>query len=190
MARGSRGRREERRGPRPRRGRPSLALGRRDRSSGRDEDLQLISTPQVVEVVDPSAAPDACGWQTGRELEFAVEADRLRALEATTSKALDGRLRPYALGRPIDRLAAAAATAFSGIALWPALVLDDARDIVVRARGPSGEHQRSHWQTLLAMAAPSPSRVRPGAAIRTRLDFLVTKNLDQAARYELHSWWN
>ena len=40
--------------------------------------------------------------------------------------------------------ASAAARAFSGIAMWPRLVLDEEGSLVVESRGPRGEHQKSH----------------------------------------------
>ena len=38
--------------------------------------------------------------------------------------------------------------------------------LVVESRGPRGEHQKSHWQTVLAVMHDRPWEVRPGDRVR------------------------
>lgn len=42
------------------------------------------------------------------------------------------------------------------MAIWPRLILDPAGQIVVESRGAQGEHQKSHWPTLLTLMSPTP----------------------------------
>ena len=48
-----------------------------------------------------------------------------------------------------------------GMAIWPRLILDPEGKIVVESRGPLGEHQKSHWPTLLTLMSPSPVPIEP-----------------------------
>lgn len=55
---------------------------------------------------------------------------------------------------------------FSGLALWPRLVLNPKGTLVVESRGPKGEHHKSHWQTVLPLMSARPSNVGPFDKIR------------------------
>ena len=62
-------------------------------------------------------------------------------------------------------MAPGAARALSGVALWPRLVLDPAGKYVCESRGPRGEHQKSHWQTVLPLMASRPVSVDPESGV-------------------------
>ena len=72
-------------------------------------------------------------------------------------------------GQRANDLAAATSRSLSGIATWPRLFLqiDDEDDNIASSRSttsitvesrqyPNGEHQRSHWQTVLPIMAARP----------------------------------
>ena len=160
--------------------------------------MHLLAAPRPLEVVDcaehgGTGADDARGgWRPAGDAEFAIEADRARGVAAAAAEALAGRLRPYAhADDDPTRLAAAAARTLSGVALWPALVLDERGEVVVRARGPAGEPKRSHWQTVLALAAAprGPIRLEPGATVRAQLSYEATARVDATPQYELRASW-
>ena len=62
-----------------------------------------------------------------------------------------------AFGRP--------SSSFSGLALWPRLVLDPEGALVVESRGPRGEHAKSHWQTVVPLMAARPALVAPSQTV-------------------------
>ena len=63
-------------------------------------------------------------------------------------------------------LSAAVSQSFSGIAMWPRLILDEAGTLVVESRGAKGEHQKSHWQTVLPLMSARPASVAAGSTVR------------------------
>jgi hypothetical protein len=137
------------------------------RACSRDQSLQLLADPLVVEdfkFSDPSLpssgkqaslAPGTLSWKVDRarmvinEKLFYDELKREGAKEAEA-----------------QTLSAAVSTSFSGIALWPRLILDEEGTLVVESRGPKGEHQKSHWQTVLPLMAARPATVEAGATVR------------------------
>jgi hypothetical protein len=142
----------------------SLATAPTRRS--RDESLQLLSDPLVVEdfkfsdlelpsTGKRSLAPGPLRWQ--------IDGGRVARNEQLFLDELRREGAPDAEARP---LAAAVSTSLSGVALWPRLILDEAGTLVVESRGPRGEHQKSHWQTVLPLLAARPVRVEGGAALR------------------------
>ena len=136
------------------------------RACSRDQSLQLLADPLVVEdfkFSDPSLpssgkqaslAPGTLSWKVDRarmvinEKLFYDELKREGAKEAEAQS-----------------LSAAVSTSFSGIALWPRLILDEEGTLVVESRGPKGEHQKSHWQTVLPLMAARPATVAPSQRI-------------------------
>mmetsp|Transcript_38958 Transcript_38958/g.72464 ORF Transcript_38958/g.72464 Transcript_38958/m.72464 type:complete len:416 (+) Transcript_38958:40-1287(+) len=130
----------------------------------RDRTLELLSDPQVLEELRFGAGELPIGRWDQKPLSFTVMGDRLRAnndqyFEALTqkedTKAEDAR--PVALQT---------AESFSGMAIWPRLILDPAGQIVVESRGPLGEHQKSHWPTLLTLMSPTPVPVKAGDVLK------------------------
>mmetsp|Transcript_109792 Transcript_109792/g.173457 ORF Transcript_109792/g.173457 Transcript_109792/m.173457 type:complete len:86 (+) Transcript_109792:143-400(+) len=58
----------------------------------------------------------------------------------------------------------------SGIALWQKMVLDAEGTLIVDSRGPNGEPQKSHWQTVLPILSTRPVDIKPGDVVRARFD--------------------
>jgi predicted RNA methylase len=141
----------------------------------RDEGLQLLSDPVVVEDVRFADMGKGAGTTgtTGtarkerRRVTFEVDGERVEA-NAVKFK------EEYVRGRVPDAstLAISAAGSVTGIALWPRLILDD--DVTINSRHyPDGDHQRSHWQTVLPIMSPVPVAVRGGDEITVDFDFVV-----------------
>ena len=87
------------------------------------------------------------------------------------------------------RVAKEIAASFSGMAFWPALVMDDGGEAgapsVITSRGPQGEHQKSHWQTVLTLMTPSPIPVAPGDSIRVQYTVELPSSVTAASKYAL-----
>lgn len=64
-----------------------------------------------------------------------------------------------------EEISAGVAKGFSGLAMWPRLILDPEGEIVVEARAPGGGPQRSHWQTVLPLMTRAPLPVSAGDTI-------------------------
>ena len=82
-------------------------------------------------------------------------------------------------------LAKTAARSLSGFALWPKLELDPSGEIVVEARGPTGEHLESSWQTLLPLIAPRPLPVRAGDSVSLTMTIELEAGVKAAPRYTM-----
>jgi len=127
----------------------------------RDETLQLLAEPQVLETIRFSDAdlPLSGRWApAGAEgLTFRLSGARMEA----AARALQAGL--LAAGSPeadAAAMASAVAGGLSGLALWPRLELEEG--VSIAARGPGGEPKASHWQTVLALLAPQPLPVQAG----------------------------
>ncbi|CAK0802847.1 unnamed protein product [Prorocentrum cordatum] len=153
--------------------------GRPLRVNCRDETVQLLADPQRLESLqfaDP-ALPGR-GRIPETAFSFPVTSERL---QANYKKYYDAVVKDGAKADEAERLATSVAYGFSGVAFWPKLILDTTGDIVVESRGPRGEHQKSHWQTLLSLTTPVPAAVkargcREEAGLRrgaSRLSFLA-----------------
>ena len=90
---------------------------------------------------------------------------------------------------PVSVLAAQIARRPSGFALWPALVLDEAEDIVVWSRGPDGEPRRSNWQTIVALTVANPEAFEAGSGgagtLTAQLGVDVPQGVLSDTRYSL-----
>ena len=70
--------------------------------------------------------------------------------------------------------------------MWPRLLLDPEGSIVVESRGPKGEHQKSHWQTVIPLMAARPASVEPSQTIRVTFEVdLRDGKPDTPLKYEL-----
>lgn len=144
----------------------------------RDEGLQLLSDPVVVEDID-FASIGSTGVQK-KQLTFTVDADRVE----DNIKKFNGE---YTRGRVQDAEALAVTTAnsVSGIALWPRLLLSD--DVQINSRHyPDGGHQRSHWQTVLPIMAETPVAVKAGDRISVSFDFDVSSEVTRPPSYKIN----
>jgi hypothetical protein len=156
----------------------------------RDEGLQLLSDPVVVEDVrfaDMGRGAGTTGTGTGtgatrterRRVTFEVDGERVEANAAKFKE-------EYVRGRVPDAstLAISAAGSVTGIALWPRLILND--DVTINSRHyPDGGHQRSHWQTVLPIMSPVPVAVGGGDEITVDFDFDVPYALTTPPLYRI-----
>jgi len=160
------------------------------RFSCRDEGLQLLSDPQVVEDISFAGILDYDGSimsARNKVLRFTVSGKRA---EQNTEK-LVGELQRNQLGKSeATRMAEATGNSVSGIALWPRLILSDG--ITINSRQyPDGGHQRSHWQTVLPIMKDRPVPVQGGDTIEVRTSFAVpsgnagTEDITMPASYKL-----
>jgi protein arginine N-methyltransferase 1 len=135
--------------------------GKPVRLNCRDETLQLLSEPRVLERIvfsDPQL-PGAGRWeQAGSDgFSFELSAERIAAAAAAYRTALQ------ASGSSAEDAAAlsnAVASSVSGLALWPRLTL--AEGDCVLSRGAAGEPRNSHWQTVLPLLCATPVPVTAG----------------------------
>jgi len=158
---------------------PMLAPPRYDRLKGRplrvncrDRTLELLSDPQVIEDVQfcSPSLPKAGAWERNTPFSFPITAKRLEENEKYYFETL---LKNEITAEEAKGVAKTTAASFSGMAFWPKLTLDEAGEIVVESRGPLGEHQKSHWQTLLSLMSPTPVPVKAGDLFKLtqRADF-------------------
>jgi len=74
----------------------------------------------------------------------------------------------------------------SGIAMWPRIVLDAEGQVLINTRTyPKGDHQKSHWQTVLPIMSDVPVRVKDGDEVRVTVDFNVPDSVLSAPTYKL-----
>ena len=151
----------------------------------RDETLQLLSEPQLWEDIGfaDTQLPRPGPWKPAANgLTFTVSAERIAISEQLYYNELR---REGAREQEARSIAAGAARSLSGIALWPRLVLDPEGTIVVESRGPRGETQKSHWQTVLPLLAARPVEVAPQDALRLDATVQLGQAIDFPLAYEL-----
>jgi len=155
------------------------------RFSCRDEGLQLLADPQVVEDVvfaDILNYERKGGDAKNKILKFSVDEARTKS---NTDK-LIGELQRNQLGKSeATRLAIETGSSFSGIALWPRLILSETdvgdNSITISSRQyPNGGHQRSHWQTVLPIMKDRPVPVQGGDVIQVTTKFEVPSGASAA----------
>lgn len=149
----------------------------------RDETAQLIAEPQLLEeIAFETALPPPGKLQPAKPLVFSVAADRLTANERVY---LDELRREGAADNEAVPLAKSVATSVSGLACWPALVLDPEGELIVRSRGSHGEPQKSHWQTVLPLFCARPLPVHEGDQLVIMPTVELPERVDSPLRYKL-----
>ncbi|KAL1499717.1 hypothetical protein AB1Y20_012404 [Prymnesium parvum] len=133
----------------------------------RDETAQLLAPPQRVESLVFADEQLPSSGRVRSALSWRVDGARLEANERTYYAELKREGAKEAEAAPLAR---AVARSFSGIAFWPRLLLDPEGTLVVESRGPQGEHQKSHWQTVLPLLAAKPVPVEPSQTIRVTFE--------------------
>uniref|UniRef100_A0A7S4SJ80 Protein arginine N-methyltransferase n=1 Tax=Alexandrium monilatum TaxID=311494 RepID=A0A7S4SJ80_9DINO len=170
---------------------PVLAPPRYERLKGqplrvncRDKTVQLLSDPKVIEDIRFAdvGLPGPGHWQPAAPFDFRVCPERL---EANCKEYYEALLKEQLKPEEAEPVAVSTANSFSGMAFWPRLMLDPAGEIVVESRGPMGEHQKSHWQTLLALMSPTPVPVRPGQTLRITETADLQGDILAPAKYSL-----
>jgi hypothetical protein len=145
----------------------------------RDEGLQLLSTPVLIEDIN-FANPTGGAWKK-KDVTFTIDPDRVEKNEqAFLAEFQRGRLPK----EEVDKLSVATAHSFSGVALWPRLLLESSVEINSR-QYPEGGHQRSHWQTVLPIMSDTPVKLNGGDEVRVTFDFDVSEKVTQPARYRI-----
>eukprot|EP00931_Biecheleriopsis_adriatica_P043627 TRINITY_DN24936_c0_g1_i1.p1 TRINITY_DN24936_c0_g1~~TRINITY_DN24936_c0_g1_i1.p1 ORF type:complete len:460 (-),score=92.76 TRINITY_DN24936_c0_g1_i1:47-1426(-) len=154
------------------------------RLNPRDQTMQLIADPQKLEDIvfsDPNL-PKAGRWAQP-PLSFSITSLRLEANYKKYLQALTGEEKVPT--EEADPLARKTADTFSGMAFWPRLVLDPAGEIIVESRGPLGEHQKSHWPTVMALMSPTPVPVAAGDVIKISEAADFARDIMGPAKYTL-----
>ncbi|KAL7488808.1 hypothetical protein ACHAW6_014406 [Cyclotella cf. meneghiniana] len=145
----------------------------------RDEGLQLLTEPVLIEDIS-FANPNNGQWKI-RHVTFKVDDERVAKNEQSFREEFKrGRLPK----EEVEALAVTTSHSFSGIALWPRLLLDSSTQVNSR-HYPEGGHQKSHWQTVLPIMADTPVAVRGGDEIRVTFEFDVSDKVTEPARYRI-----
>lgn len=149
-----------------------------------EETVALMADAQIMEDFryDSPNLPGA-SWELAKPLTFEVSGARLKENTEAYGKSLGFD------GPDVNNIARDVASGWSGLAMWPRLILDESipgDEFVVEARGKRGAPQKSHWQTVLALMPPRPLPLQEGTAItvEARADF---KGTVDPAVYELIS---
>ena len=158
----------------------------------RDEALQLLAPPQLLEDVNFAGPLPSLPATVSTKLAFNVDAASLQRAEANYADAFanERQLQSLLVKEDGSKASAAATSAdiaakFSGLAMWPTLVLDDDAATLVKSRGANGEAQKSHWQTVLQLLADAPVAVAAGTTISLAFDAKLDKDVTKAAAYKL-----
>lgn len=163
----------------------------------RDEALQVLSPPQLLEDVDfsqplpslpaavrtslsfPVTAAAIVNAQKGFEKAFAEE-KQMQSLLIDAREDWTGKTKIDAA-----QTAAQIGSKFSGLAMWPALVCDGSDGTLIRSRGPNGEAQKSHWQTVLQLMTDEPLAVAAGDAVIFEFEAAPQAQVTKATTYKL-----
>merc|ERR1712039_1162874 len=160
--------------------------GRPLRVNCRDYTVQLLSDPQIVEDL-PFSSPNLPGpgtFKREQPFKFPISEARVKTSEKFYYETL---IKEKMKEEEAVKVANETANSFSGMAFWPRLVLDTAGEIVVESRGPLGEHQKSHWQTLLSLMSPTPVPVTPGDVLEVTEEALIDRDVLKPVKYKLET---
>ena len=151
----------------------------------RDQGLQLLSDPVLVEdlsFVDLLSAGNGPEKIIQKDFTFYVDSDRM---DENTLELFEEFRRGKSSVRDSEILAYATGHSFSGIALWPRLILDDSAVVDSRHFGDGG-HQRSHWQTVLPIMCSRPvGELKGGERIRIHTDFRLSDKVTVPPHYSI-----
>ena len=148
-----------------------------------DANLQLLAEPALLEDIS-FADPDlpTAGIVRTPPVTFALTSGRMRANAKTY---YDHFCAKGSDEEEAAELAEAVAGSFSGLAMWPRLVLDVAEEFVVESRGSAGEPRESSWQTLLPLVTERPIPVSAGDSVEVNLAVELREEVAKAPRYVL-----
>eukprot|EP00977_Amphora_coffeiformis_P009617 scaffold2215_cov162-Amphora_coffeaeformis.AAC.15 len=151
----------------------------------RDKGLELLSDPVLVEDIDFADifSPAQAQRNAKKELTFTVDPDRID--ENTLSLFDEFRRDKRTSVKESEILAYQTARSFTGIASWPRLILGD-RLVVDSRKYLTGDHQRSHWQTVLPIMAERPIGGLKGTEkIKVSVDFTLPEDVTISSRYRM-----
>lgn len=147
----------------------------------RDEGLQLLSDPMVVE--DISFADIKPNGLNKREVKFVIDGERIEDNTSTLYEEFRSARLPK---EEAEKMAKATGSSLSGIALWSRLILDGEGTIDVNSRAfPTGGHQKSHWQTVLPIMSDLPVPVKGGDEVVVNVNFDVSGDVLKPTSYRL-----
>jgi hypothetical protein len=152
----------------------------------RDKGLELLADPVLVEDIsfcDIMSKDQERLVKNKNELSFVVDSARMEKNELS----FYDEFRKDNKSSKTDSLILARTTSrsISGIALWPRLVLDDITVIDSRHFG-DGDHQRSHWQTVLPIMAARPvGGLEGGERVTVTANFELTTDVTKPCKYSL-----
>jgi hypothetical protein len=149
----------------------------------RDEGLQLLcNIPQLIEDIDFSNI-QKYNSNNKKQLTFQVDEN---LIEDNKSKLIielqENKLRE----NEALKVAIQTANSFSGIAFWPRLILNDDgnESYTINSRSyPNGEHQKSHWQTVLPIMNDIPIIVNGSTKISIDININIgdLNNINKSA---------
>jgi len=159
----------------------------------RDFGLGLLSDPKLIEDVSFADIDDGKSQEGVRrnvqELSWLVQAERVEENERQF-------LLEYKNGRvpkaEVDNLSKDASSSFTGVAMWPRIILDPKEELIVDSRSyPQGDQRRSHWQTVLPIMSTEPVPLSvPGEAgssgasrITVKVDFTTPDEVGKVPTY-------
>lgn len=155
----------------------------------RDEGLQLLADPLIVEDISFADINANKGGILGgesswkKDMTFVVDRNRIDE----NASAFYKEFRNARLSKnESEELARDTSQSFSGIALWPRLLLDGGGTVEVNSRAyPNGGHQKSHWQTVLPIMSDLPVVVKGGDEVCMNINFDITRDVLRPPTYSL-----
>lgn len=159
----------------------------------RDEGLQLLSDPVLVEDVSFADIPNNVALSKKdditepRQYTFTVDGERIK--QNTVAFREEYRKNKVIKDEELEELAVSTARSFTGVAFWPRILMDDEKDStnVINSRSfPEGGHQRSHWQTVLPIMNSTPvGGLKSGDKVIVNADFDVPSKVLVPPKYRL-----
>lgn len=152
------------------------------RFSCRDKGLELLSRPQLMEDIrfaDLSSTASTNFEQS--KLTFVVDKERLEE----NVKPLYDEFRQRSKPKESEQLAAQTAHSLSGIAMWPRLYLND-HSVIDSRQFETGNHQKSHWQTVLPVMSARPlGDLKGGETISINYKFELPADVTKPPAYSI-----
>jgi len=172
---------------------PAFDWGKLDgepvRFNCRDDALQLLSDPVLIEDISfneiKRRAPARSGNSSteSKTLSFVIDG---RRMTENTGKFRDELRRGGLRKTELEQMTTNTGQTVSGIALWPRLLLSADEQIQINTRTyPNGDHQKSHWQTVLPIMSSVPIKVKNGDEVVVQVNFNVPDNVLTAPTYKL-----
>ena len=118
----------------------------------RDNGLQLLSDPVLIEDISFAQIKDESELIEKKDIQFTVNKERIEDNQAALFQEFR---RGKSSVSDSELLAKQTAHSLSGIAMWPRIFLDEST-IIDSRHFRDGGHQRSHWQTVLPIMAGRP----------------------------------
>lgn len=148
----------------------------------RDKGLELLADPQVLEDISfHKLTSSSSALQEEASLKYIVDKERVEQ----NVKPLFDEFRQQSKPKESEQLAFETSHSFSGIAMWPRLFLND--HLIVNSREyPTGNHQKSHWQTVLPVMPGRPiGNLKGGETISIDYRFELPMDVTKPPRYNI-----